>query len=65
MKKELEAQLSEVTVNISLAKEELRSVEAKDMATLTKLLKMPSSGVRLTLEMLFVLAEKKRKEKDE
>jgi hypothetical protein len=57
--------MADDTSKVAMFKEELKGVEAKDLINLLKLVKIPSSGVRLTLELLFVLTEKKRKEKDE
>lgn len=65
VRSELSSRLAVDSLNYSTVKEELRTIEGKDLANLAKLLKTASASARLTLELLFVLGEKKRKEKDE
>jgi hypothetical protein len=46
---------------VNLTKEELRALDQKDLANLVKFVKSPNVGVKMTLEMLAMLVDKKRK----
>lgn len=63
IRRECEMKLSEESMAVNLAKEELRALDQKDISNLPKLVKNPNIGIKLTLEMLSMLTEKKRRDK--